>query len=85
MRHTYNPILVSAYQLNGYLVVYVVLDVINHEIEYTLQINVISWAVSLLYITSVIVSIVYSNYNVIILLLLLLLFIIIIIIIGERA
>jgi len=44
MRHTYEPILVSAYQQNGYVVVYVVLDVVNHDIEYSLQMNIFSWS-----------------------------------------
>lgn len=44
MRRVYAPILVSAYQEDDRLLVYVVLDVIDHEISYTLDVSAISWA-----------------------------------------
>lgn len=44
MRRAYAPVLVSAYQTDDSIIVYVVLDVIDHQIKYTLELNVISWA-----------------------------------------
>jgi len=44
MARAYAPILVSAYQTNDSIVVYVVLDVIDHSFDYILQIQAISWA-----------------------------------------
>ena len=43
MRTAYAPILVSGFQTQDRISVYVVLDVIDHEIEYTLEVHVVSW------------------------------------------
>lgn len=44
MRRAYAHVLVSAYQTEDSIIAYVLLDVSNHEINYTLEVSVISWA-----------------------------------------
>ncbi len=43
MRRTYAPILVSSYQTSDAIVIYVVVDVIDKDINYKLDVDVISW------------------------------------------
>ena len=46
MKRIYEPILVSPYEMNGVVNVYVVVDNPDMKLNYTLEIQVISWEVS---------------------------------------
>ena len=46
MKRIYEPILVSPYEMNGVVNVYVVVDDPNMKLNYTLEIQVITWEVS---------------------------------------
>ena len=44
IRQTYNHTLVSPLYIDGKISIYVVVDVINYDITYDLQVEVITWA-----------------------------------------
>ena len=44
IRRTYNHTLVSPLYVDGKISIYVVVDVINYDITYDLQVEVITWA-----------------------------------------
>ena len=46
MKRIYEPVLVSPYEMNGVVNVYVVVDNPDMKLNYTLEIQVISWEVS---------------------------------------
>ena len=46
MKRIYEPVLVSPYEMNGVVNVYVVVDNPDIKLNYTLEIQVISWEVS---------------------------------------
>ena len=49
MQRTYDCVLVSPFYLNGRIGIYVVVDVAHYDITYNLQVDIITWALVILF------------------------------------